>query len=233
MKKIFIGLFCLLIITACKEDEILRYSESQDGIYFVKRNINESKERNFALSSIGDSLKTDTIALYLRVLGRKAKEDRKIFFETASFNKLDSSGFAYVEYPNPFLFRKNLYTDTMKVVIHRPTERQISYGVELKINSSHQESDFGAGALEALSMGFVIKDHFTKPASWSWSEKWYGEYSVEKHAFIITVLRKTNFIDDWEKGRQNIRLREALDSYNAENPDNPKPFTFPTYTWDW
>ena len=56
---------------------------------------------------------------------------------------------------------------------------------------------------------------------------YYGEYSPEKHAFMVTVLKMTNF-DNTRIVRENKqKLHEALERYNKEHPNAPKDFTFP------
>ncbi|MDL2320692.1 hypothetical protein LJC45_06140 [Alistipes sp. OttesenSCG-928-B03] len=45
----------------------------------------------------------------------------------------------------------------------------------------------------------------------------------------MTVINKTyGYYVSW--GDYNQQLRDALDEYNAANPDNPKDFTFPVNT---
>ena len=61
----------------------------------------------------------------------------------------------------------------------------------------------------------------------------YGEYSEEKYAFMVKVLRTSYQYFSWIPGSNwaydggVTDLINALNAYNAEHPDAPKDFTFP------
>ena len=235
MKKIIFVIITLLMVLllACNESEVVAYNEPHDGIYFKNFNAPEFVQYNFANSNKGDSLQVDTVKLVLNVLGRPAQQDRKVFFRITPIKDLDDTGINLIDYPKPFIFRAKQATDTARFLIHRPAKRQIVYGIGVEIDVANAESSFVAGVKEYMTTKIKLTDYFSKPSQWEYSEPWYGEYSVEKHAFIVTVLKRTDFWDDWSKGAQNIALREALDAYNETHPDTPKDFTFPVKTSDW
>ena len=242
-RRIFwISVPLLLMAHSCKESPILEYSLEQDGIYFIPENASGSQEKafNFAYidhpkANLGDSLLTDTLSFYLRVLGRPAQHDRKVYFKVeGTENKdWDSNGLHYVTYPEPFLFRANLLVDTVKVVVHRPEKRQTAYGIGLVIDYLHPGSDFAEGAAENMTKTVVLEDRYELPPYTWWPDAWFGEYSVEKHAFCVTVLQNAYFFYMYPLGAVNIQLREALAAYNAAHPNQPKDFTFPINTNDW
>ena len=67
----------------------------------------------------------------------------------------------------------------------------------------------------------------------SWEDEKYGEYSEEKYAFMVKVLRTSYQYFSWIPGSNwaydggVTDLINALNAYNAEHPDAPKDFTFP------
>ncbi len=137
---------------------------------------------------------------------------------------------------NRFFFEGGAVYDTVRIVLKKPEtfgEFRFNVVVDSIDNVVH-------GITENRLQLYIVKNEYALDQGVTWNEDVLGEYSQEKYAFFQTVthLRYTSnlemlFTQDWNRGfvKRNIHtpLVETLEEYNAANPDNPKPFTFPPY----
>lgn len=244
---ILLGLLCMISLYGCKEDSILRYDETLDSVYFEGTTPGEQtsvQEINFAERIVrnddivlaGDSVNTLTIKLILRVMGWEADHDRKVSLNVRPAVPEDSrtlanheiSGPANLHMKLPAIIRQGRLRDTLVVTVERPSQRQAYYASVIEITAEQSTHEFLQGPEEGLKQVFIVTDHYEKPSYWgSLLDYYYGEYSPEKHAFMVTVLKMTNF-DNTRIVRENKqKLHEALERYNKEYPNAPKDFTFP------
>lgn len=237
MKKIIYLLTGLLLVAACSNKEIMIYELEDDGIQFVSgRELKFDFDFSFQYETsedewgykvnhyYGDALRDTTIKMVVSLMGWPSDADRSFRLKAVEGEDLNPE---LVGFEESYTFRANQLTDTLAIVLHRPAERG-SFEVQVTFDVEGPDNDFVLGAEERVIYTFNITDRYPKPRDWDMKEAWIGEYSEEKYAFMVTVMRKLfSPWHDWDAA--NATLRTALDEYNAANPDNPKDFTFPEY----
>lgn len=241
-KCIYIGFLFLLM--ACQKEGIVSFNQAKDCIQF---NYNLEKNEmtldyNFAFQYnvvpdqwgypsyvyLGDSIFRDTISLHLSLMGHVADVDREFRLRTVPIVGLDTIPLASVEFYSSYTFKANQLKDTIQIVLLRP-EKRGKYAVRITFDLEDENSAFALGAEEYSIYELMISDRYDKPSDWDRRVDYVGEFSEEKYAFMITVLHvKFGFWNDW--GTHNQILRDALEKFNNEHPNNPKDFTFPVNT---
>lgn len=103
-----------------------------------------------------------------------------------------------------------------------------------------QEPREGFPAIKQLERNIVFNDIISKPKGWYQYPAGYlfGEYSTEKHRFMVDVLERkidADFMTKMESDNNHevgeyqyviYLLNKALKEYNAAHPDNPYTFNF-------
>lgn len=237
MKKIwYIGL--LLLAWGCEKNDVFVYDQPKSSIQFNYKPDKMKLEYNFAFQYkekkkdpwgqlqpfyLGDSLRRDTVDLYISVLGLKEDIDREFSLKQVLVKGQDSSMVADVEFLPPYYLRAGQLLDTIQVVLLRPDKRgKYTIGVTFDVNDN---SPFALGVQEQNVYQLNILDRYTEPADWRGYESFFGEFTEEKYAFYVTVLHKK--FEGYMFYMDLDPLMEALDEYNAAHPDAPKDFYFP------
>lgn len=232
----------LACVFSCKKAELSLYDIPKDGIQFAYPDGEFQQDFDFSFqyidvddewgypmpSYLGDSLQTKRISLIVSLLGWESKEDRSFKLKATEGVGLSPE---LIQLENEYIFAANQLKDTIDVVLLRPSSRG-EFNIELQFDT--EGTGFDLGVEENGKYTITITDRYPKPSDWDARINWLGEYSEEKYAFIVTTLNITyGYYVDW--GSNNLRLRNALEKYNQENPDNRKDFTFPVNTnsiWD-
>ncbi len=230
MKKILsIGL--LLLVWACEKNDVFEYSQAKSSIHFNYEVKNMALEHDIAFRHrgnvyFGDSLRKDTVKLAVTVLGEKSQEDRWFDLKAIPVKDQDTAMLAEVEFMNPYCFRAGRFKDTVEIILVRADKRgRYTVGITFDITES---SDFERGAEEHSVYTVHVLDRYPKPASWDFCIGYVGEYTEEKYAFYVTVMKDIFPQYWWNLDESYTRiLNEALDRYNATHPENPKDFDFP------
>ena len=242
-KYIYIGFLFLLL--GCQKEGIVSFEQEKDCIQFhynVEKN-EMTYEYNFAeqfigsgwnVTYLGDSISRDTISLFLSLMGHAADVDREFKLKGVPIVDLDTLPLAIVEFYPSDIFKANRLIDTIQIVLIRPDKRG-RYGLGVTFDLEDGNSIFDTGAEELSVYRLMISDRYEKPGQWDMRADYTGEFSEEKYAFMVTVLQvQFDIYNDW--GTDNQTLRDALETFNRENPDHPKDFTFPVWTkptwWD-
>lgn len=248
-KYIWLCLCYAATLCGCKDDSILRYDEAMDSVYFESSAPTGTipvDEVNFAgrvvktddTTLAGDSIRTVTVKLILRVMGWEADRDRQVTLrvrqatadDSRTLANLEIAGAADLEMQQQAVIRRGKLRDTLVVTINRPALRQAYYASMVEIDPEQKTQDFALGPEEGLKHLFVVTDRYEKPDYWKeLHDYYYGQYSPEKHAFMVTVLKTTDFESTRSARTNKILLNAALKKYNAEHPNHPKDFTFDPY----
>lgn len=232
MKKI-IYVMMLLLIFACQKEEAARYGESEDAVQFKMKSLSDlDLEINFATKtfgdkvkvSLGDSLRQDTILVPVCVMGFASEVDREICFRQEHLPDSDTTKVADIRLIEPLYVRAGRLVDTIRIILLRPEIRQKVFSVGLRFDTENSRFQFAKGATEQQLLKIRVRDEFVKPEGWF--DYFWGEYGVEKHAFMVTVLGRLDDIGGYNDSEQP-RLKHAYDEYNEAHPDAPKNFTFP------
>lgn len=196
-----------------------------------------------AYYAFGDSSKyvTDTLSLVLSYSGILQKEG---FFYSLKQKSVEDYEMSEVEFlwdtlqngKNRFFFEGGAVYDTVQIVLKKPE----TYG-EFRFNVVVDSVDnIVNGIAENGAQLYIVKNEYALDQGVTWNEEVLGEYSLEKYIFFQTVVHlkynadvESCFSQDWCRAfvKRNFHtpLVEALEAYNAANPGNPKPFTFPPF----
>lgn len=250
MNKI-IFTFILIFILSCEKQEPIIYDIPQAGIQFylsdsdIEAGADTKLEQNFAFMYeqqgwntyyFGDRKKTDTISLVVSFMGYKSDTIREFRLKMVDLRDstlglkqsikkdLDTTS---VKFMNPYFFGKNQSLDTVKIVLLRPKQRG-HYQIGVTFDTEFEGSMFAKGVKEQAVYRMFLSDRYEKPGNWDRELKpFVGEFSEEKYAFMVTSLNTKDFYSwQFEWSGYLTKLKEALEEYNREHPDNPKDFTF-------
>ena len=239
-KYIYIGFLFLLL--ACQKEGIVEYDLEKDSIQFNYEESQMSLSYNFAEQTgigfdeygypisvyLGDSISRDTISLNLYLMGHASEVDRTFKGKAIPLELLDSLPMTPVEFYPSYTFRANQLVDTVEIILIRP-EKRGHYAVGITVDTENGESIFDTGVEEQQVYELFISDRYEKPDQWDMFVDYLGEFSEEKYAFMVTVLQ-IQFATYLDWGTYNQVLRDALEKFNNENPNNPKDFDFPVNT---
>lgn len=239
MKKAIYLLVAAALCASCAKEEIPMYANGDNCIQFEYGSEQFATDFDFAFqyeesfdewgyperSYYGDALQEQQVGLIVSLLGWPSDDDRTFRLKAVEGEGLNPE---LVRLDESYTLRGGMLRDTATVTLLRPAARG-KYKVTLTFDTDGEDADFALGAEEKLTYTFNITDRYPKPTDWDGRAAWLGEYSEEKYAFVVTVINKTyGYYVSW--GDYNQQLRDALDEYNAANPDNPKDFTFPVNT---
>lgn len=231
MKKIiFIGL--LLVAWACEKNDVFEYDQQKSSIHFAYSTEEMSVDYDIAFRKnanneyYGDSLRTDTLRLVLNVMGQQSETDRLYQLKAIPVKGQDTSMLAEVKFMNPYRFRAGLWRDTAEIILIRaPQHGEYTVGITFDMT---QSEDFEKGAAEHSIFTIHVIDRYPKPDAWDYCIDYVGEYSEEKYAFYVTVMKEEFPAYWWMMDESYPRyLNEKLDEYNTAHPEAPKDFTFP------
>lgn len=239
-KYIYIGF--MLILLSCQKEDIVSYSLEKDCLQFDYSVEGMSLSYNFAGQSkvlldewgypsyyyYGDSLTRDTLSLFLSLIGRAGDEDRGFKLKTVPLVDLDTLPLATVEFLPSYVFKANQLKDTIQIVLIRP-EKRGHFGVGVTFDIEDGNASFDVGVEEKSIYALRISDRYEEPSWWSMRIPYLGEYSEEKHAFVVSLTHVAlGYYSSWNI--YNQMLRDELERFNNAHPDNPKDFTFPVNT---
>lgn len=171
------------------------------------------------VSAVGDSIHPDTVRLYLSVAGEAPKEKKEIFFKVAALkDQNDSERVADLEVLGDCHLEAGATSDSITVVLHYPTEKARDYEGGLYIDTEKSKvSVIDEGAV----FKFTLKYEWEQPATWD--ANLYGEYSQDKHGFIITVMGTYN---NWDSPMSATMTKMTLKQWVAKH-GHPDGFTIP------
>ncbi|MDR1897000.1 MAG: DUF4843 domain-containing protein [Prevotellaceae bacterium] len=109
------------------------------------------------------------------------------------------------------------------VILKRTNDLQ-EKTVRLYIHVIESES-FKAGVTEQDHLLFKWNDILSRPNNWNDLTEFFGDFSLEKYRFILSVTGVSKFDTaamSWaELNNYRIKVKTALDEYNASHPNNP------------
>lgn len=246
---LYICLLSLLAIS-CNQKESFVYEET-DGLYFTLPGEAEKPwtsaapdkmftEKNFPMQETGEwsqfgfplvygnTPRKDSIMLVIAVAGELSDQPRNYYLKIEA--KDETTEMADIQIPEVCTLKANSLTDTVKVYINSPKEVGTFISV---IKFDTERSTSFPGSITGWDK-YEIRSLNCYPKPDNWDNNIYGDYSEDKYAFMVEVLKTTyqyySWImdDSWSKVTWGLpELIDALQQYNAEHPDAPKDFNFP------
>ena len=211
-KNILYICLAALLAYSCEQKESFIFAET-DGLYFA---LPDSKEQPWT------SAEPETL-------------NHKLDFPFKETGERDTDGYF------PYIYGDTPRTDSIRLFIAvagNSSDQPREYHLKAEtVNDSTEMADkekspaFPGNITGWDKYEIQALNRYPKPEAWE-DEK-YGEYSEEKYAFMVKVLRTSYQYFSWIPGSNwaydggVTDLINALNAYNAEHPDAPKDFTFP------
>lgn len=193
--KLYIKLFCLLLLTASCEKDIASYDD-EPRVYFFERN-NDLTESRIAYKSytfllLPAAVMKDTFFVRVKIMGNKAATDRIVRGRAITAGTTAKAGQHY-EFMDGFVPADSIY-GYLPVVLHRTEDiRDTSVTLVLGIAET---KDFKPGVGEDSTFTLSWSDNVVKPDNWDGIISigfYFGAYSAAKWRFIISVTGKDKF----------------------------------------
>ena len=195
MKRyILIAMVSLLGLAACKEQHGTIFSNDVTGVYFEPINQSYRQERNFANYRTGDVEKdsmTLNITLTITTLGHlDATRDRVAIMRTKPLLNEDTGEdyeLADLTFDERIIIPAGSHQVKTLITLNLP-EIHTQTGAILYFDSTDPMSDFGEG-IDGSSEFIIRSDYsYVEPEEWKDVKQYYGEYSQDKHIFLLKLL---------------------------------------------
>jgi hypothetical protein len=222
---LFIITGCMLF-SACKKEEVPTYGNGADGVYFLNDTQTGKLSKNVNFATIPGMPEEATINVRLRLLGNLYNDDEKrVILRTK----------AVEDYPEAFviapevIFGAKEYEKEIEIRIRKPEEINKTYASTLYIVNENENDNIGVGISDRDSITFFVDISVSKPKNWdSWgANEFFGEWSAEKHIFLINISQNPNFISYYDYGGIHVAAVDALRSIIKNNPDEVPNFDLP------
>ena len=87
------------------------------------------------------------------------------------------------------VFKAGEYKKEIEIKVGRPETQDTRYGMTLSVDE--ERSDIGIGAEGFENFNVYVEDSYQTPAGWEYNAgMFFGEFSAEKHIFIVKVTKK-------------------------------------------
>ncbi|WP_158499884.1 DUF4843 domain-containing protein [Sphingobacterium paucimobilis] len=242
MKRILLLIFLFSgLLNACKQDEYYIYNDEKriqfgpqpNRIYTATYNMADTlKMQNFFYKDA--SIVKDTVYFDIYAIGGVESFDRQFVLEQEEYPHMENAvaGVHYVPFNDPGIQKHYMMkADSVHAVVPIFLIRDQSLAnktVSLKFKL--KENDFfKLGERTKLFRRLEITDRLTRPSAWtdSYSQYYYGTYSVVKHEFMIEVTGEkwdSEFIENVDPSLQQYYLAEIkkeLIKYKNDNGGDP------------
>lgn len=215
---IITALAFLTALASCKEEEGDLFDTEVSGIYFNYEGTSDSPLHgscNFAPYYIQDSTVL-TMHIDIATLGYVSESDRTAIIRSKKIDD-DDYPLAEADYSERITIPAGATSYRLDVTLHRP-ELQSQSGVVLYFDTEDPESDFGEGIAGRNEYEIIVQNLFEQPADWSAAEPYYGEYSVEKHLFLLRTLGRSDITSSTRMGAYNLQVVLAVREQAAADP---------------
>lgn len=245
MKK-YIYICFLFLWAACQKEEILHYEQEKDGLQFnyedmvidydfamQKKTVMKENDYGQLVPTevyLGDSISSDTISLFLSLMGHKSDINREFKLKAIPVEGQDSTKLLEIGFSPSYSFHAGQLRDTIRIALLRPASRG-EFTIGITFDTDGTDALFELGATEQSIYRINVSDQYKEPEGWNLQMDYLGEYNEEKYAFFITILGKLYDPYGEDMHFNNLILRNALQAYNTEHPGKEKDFTFPRYAY--
>lgn len=230
IKYLYLQVFFLLMITACKKSEPVSFT--QPGmIYFYKNHYNASKDSIvFSFATIPDGKITDTVRVPLRIMGVASDRDRTVNIQVVA----DSSTALEQHYTIlPTIVKAGMYTTDVPLLVKRTPElktKDVRLLLEVGTSDDFIPGVYNSTTSTSMGGGAIrfpvrISDFLTKPNNWdTFIATFFGAFSQVKYKLVIQVTGRAQFFtsgDDpvtiSEMNYFKMDCRDYLKKLNAAN----------------
>ncbi|MGI6242633.1 MAG: DUF4843 domain-containing protein [Prevotella sp.] len=216
--KIMFLLFACGVFSACSQEEVAVFDDSENGVYFNYDTQEElAKTINFADYILNKPMEIP-VKLNLKALGSFSSTPRKVVLSTKA---LDGYGEAKVVCPE-VVFEPDSITKSVTVMVQRPEVRDTMLASVVYLNTEDPGSEFHAGIKGYQEFKIYVNETYSMPDEWAYFGGYYfGEWSAEKQIFLVNMTQDNRF---YVSNDYNSFVKWNLDAINQvrkmqqENP---------------
>lgn len=244
-KNKYIILFVLIsgVIASCKKDQYYVYndvSRMQFGpelsrIYTASYDFADTFKRQ-TFYYYDNTVKEDTVFFDIYAIGGVRDVDRTFALEQEQVANATNAiaGKQYVDFKDPratknFVIKAGaIHTRVPIILLRDPSLKTTTPVLKIKVATN---DNFQLGEASKLWRKIEFTDRLSQPGKWtaSFTQYYFGKYSVAKHAFLIEATQQKwddAFIDElYAVGGlmtvYQIKAKMALTEYNNVHPGSP------------
>ncbi|NLR80431.1 DUF4843 domain-containing protein [Chitinophaga eiseniae] len=224
MKRLLIALAGIILIAACKKEQIKLYQDTDPSLYFTLT--------TYSYSFMTDLDSTSRV-IYLPVKLSGALKDYDRSFTMQVINDTNTTANKDWYELKQGTLPKNSVNGTIPIVLKRNVTIDTSIiKLKLVLTPSSTLDTMPNATIQLSWTGKIIQ-----PINWNWLRYYFGTpFSTAWYKFIIKTTGRSSFPYSptlartdpatWNMTQPQIQaytlqVKEALQSYNAANPDNP------------
>ena len=216
MKRyILIALAVAAVFASCKEQHGTIFDNSVTGVYFSPIKDSYEQSRNFSDYYTADSERDSTqlvIKLTVNTLGHvDATRDRVAILRTKPLLNEETDEYyqeADLTFDERVIIPAGAINVTVPIILNCP-EMHTETGSILYFDTTDPMSDFGAGIEGRCEFAIRSAFKYSEPSDWKSVKQYYGEYSQDKHIFLLSILGPGFYSKD------NSQKTHYLNNHNA------------------
>ena len=240
MKNMGLLLSSILLLFACKEQDLVGYTE-QPRIYFnlLRTELYDTHPGSTAKNIFIDfapkksTVTNDELLLRVQVSGPASEEDRPFALTKVSASNNAEEGVDY-QIENEKLFIPAGKFDTLVRVIVLRNDKMKSENRSFTFQLAENEyfalgpkADTTTYAYKRVTdIKVNAKDIVVKPGNWdSFLQQYFGTYSQVKHRFIVDVIGTITISSSSSSTVMNRHKNNLVNALNTYNASHPQPLT--------
>ncbi|WP_212005094.1 DUF4843 domain-containing protein [Chitinophaga sp. HK235] len=224
MKRLLIALVGIMLITACKKEQIKLYQDTDPSLYFTLN--------TYSYSFMTDLDSTSKV-IYLPVKLSGALKDADRSFNVQVINDTNTTANKDWYELKTGTLPKNSVDGTIPIVLKRNALIDTTIiKLKLSLTPSSALDTMPSATIQISWTGKIIQ-----PINWNWLRYYFGTpFSTAWYKFIIKATGKSSFpysptlaktdpVTWWMSTAQiqaySLQVKEVLQAYNAAHPDSP------------
>lgn len=222
LKSIIYASMTLCLMASCDNDGFYYQDEARIRIVGPENYTSGTDSLEFSFVTFPSDTTEKVMNIDVCVMGLAVSYDRTAQFEIDESQTTATS--AHYSMPLSVVVPAGEATAVLPLTLKRTADLEdSSVRLYIKVVAS---SDFAVGVNEENHLLAIWNDMISKPNNWDELEEFFGTYSDTKYRFM---LNNANGISEFsadtmtwaELMSYKIKFQNALDDYNAANPDSP------------
>lgn len=225
--KTMLLFFACGVFSACSQEEVAVFDESENGIYFNYNTQDPlSVTINFASHILNKPMEIP-VQLNLKVLGGLSSTPRKVVLSTKA---VEGRGEAKVICPE-VVFGPDTITKTVTVMVQRPEVRDTMLASIIYLDTENPNSQFHAGIKGLQEFKIYVCEKYSMPKEWAnFGEHYFGKWSADKQIFLVNMTKNNRFYssnDYYSFVKWNIEAITQVRVMQQENPQAEQVIDIP------
>ena len=180
---------------------------------------------SFTFSVYPEDIKEFTLDAQVSIIGLPSDSPRTVAVKVDPERTTALEG-VHFEYPGTVTVASGEHSAAFPILLKR-TQDIADSDVRVRFIVT-DDGDIKTGIRETNALTVKFNDKLSKPSNWDVLEEFFGDYSLTKYRYIITVtgVAKFTYGDaggmSWgEMYNYRLMMVSALDEYNKQHPGNP------------